>query len=72
MDGRRQRLTAETRASATLLLCGEVVHQQGVTRVPGLYVLGLAYQYRGSSHFIGGVGKDAEAFALRIVIECSR
>ena len=46
---------------------GEIVHQHGATRVPGLYVLGLAYQSRRSSHFIGGVGRDAEAIAGRIV-----
>ena len=42
---------------------GEIVHTRGVTRVPGLYVLGLAYQYRRSSHFIGGVGTDAAFLA---------
>jgi putative flavoprotein involved in K+ transport len=47
---------------------GEVAHRRGVTRVPGLYVLGLAYQYRRSSHFIGGVGRDAEWLAHRLTI----
>jgi putative flavoprotein involved in K+ transport len=42
---------------------GEIVHRRGVTPVAGLYVLGLAFQYRRSSHFIGGVGRDAEALA---------
>jgi putative flavoprotein involved in K+ transport len=46
---------------------GELRQRQGVTPVPGLYVLGLAYQYRRSSHFIGGVGRDAEALARVIV-----
>jgi putative flavoprotein involved in K+ transport len=46
---------------------GEIVQWQGATRIRGLYVLGLAYQYRRSSHFIGGVGRDAEAVARRIV-----
>lgn len=45
---------------------GEVIHRRGVTQVPGLYVLGLAYQYRRSSHFIGGVGRDAETLAQSI------
>jgi putative flavoprotein involved in K+ transport len=45
---------------------GEVVQRQGATRVPGLYVLGLAYQRRRSSHFIGGVGRDAETIARMI------
>ena len=42
---------------------GEIVQRRGVTPIPGLYVLGLAYQYRRSSHFIGGVGRDAETIA---------
>jgi putative flavoprotein involved in K+ transport len=46
---------------------GEIVQRQGATRIKGLYVLGLAYQYRRSSHFIGGVGLDAETIARRIV-----
>jgi putative flavoprotein involved in K+ transport len=46
---------------------GEIVQRDGATPVPGLYVLGLAYQQRRSSHFIGGVGRDAETVAARIV-----
>ncbi len=46
---------------------GEIIQQHGMTRVSGLYVLGLAYQSRRSSHFIGGVGRDAETIARRIV-----
>jgi putative flavoprotein involved in K+ transport len=46
---------------------GEIVQRQGTTRVPGLYVLGLAYQYRRNSHFIGGVGRDAATVAGRIL-----
>jgi putative flavoprotein involved in K+ transport len=38
---------------------GELIQRQGSTPVPGLYVLGLRYQHRRSSHFIGGVGRDA-------------
>ena len=45
---------------------GEIIHRRGVTPAPGLYVLGLAYQYRRSSHFIGGVGRDAETLARLI------
>ena len=45
---------------------GEIVHSHGATRIPGLYVLGLAFQSRRSSHFIGGVGRDAEVIARRI------
>ena len=46
---------------------GEIVQRRGATRVRGLYVLGLAYQYRRNSHFIGGVGRDAELVARSIV-----
>ena len=46
---------------------GELPQRQGSTRVPGLYVLGLAYQYWRTSHFIGGVGRDAEVLANTIV-----
>jgi putative flavoprotein involved in K+ transport len=45
---------------------GEVAQRRGVTRIPGIFVLGLAYQYRRSSHFIGGVGRDAETLARRL------
>jgi len=46
---------------------GEIIQHHGATRVSGLYVLGLAYQSRRNSHFIGGVGRDAETIAGRIV-----
>ena len=39
----------------------------GVTRFPGLFVLGLAFQHRLKSHFIGGVGTDAADLAEAIV-----
>jgi putative flavoprotein involved in K+ transport len=45
---------------------GEIVHDRGVTPVPGLYALGLRFQYRRSSHFIGGVGADAAFLAERL------
>ena len=35
--------------------------------MPGLYVVGLRFQYRRKSHFIGGVGEDAQFLAERIV-----
>jgi putative flavoprotein involved in K+ transport len=38
---------------------GEIVHRHGITPVPGLYVLGLKFQRRRASHFVGGVGADA-------------
>ena len=46
---------------------GEIVQRHGATPVPGLYVLGLAFQSRRNSHFIGGVGRDAETIAGRVV-----
>jgi putative flavoprotein involved in K+ transport len=42
---------------------GEIEHRYGVTAVPGLYVLGLRFQRRRASHFIGGVGADAAYLA---------
>jgi putative flavoprotein involved in K+ transport len=51
---------------------GELLQRQGSTRVPGLYVLGLAYQHWRSSHFIGGVGRDAELLARAIVARSAR
>lgn len=45
---------------------GEIVHNRGVTAVPGLYVLGLRFQWRRDSHFIHGVGRDAEFLAGEI------
>jgi putative flavoprotein involved in K+ transport len=50
---------------------GEIVHQRGATAVPGLYALGLRFQYRRSSHFIGGVGADAAFLADRIADACA-
>jgi putative flavoprotein involved in K+ transport len=38
---------------------GEIEHRRGVTRVPGLYVLGLRFLHRRNSSFIDGVGPDA-------------
>ena len=46
---------------------GRIVQRQGVTPVPGLFVLGLAFQHRLKSHFIGGVGTDAAELAEAIV-----
>jgi putative flavoprotein involved in K+ transport len=46
---------------------GELVHRRGVTPVPGLFVLGLRFQWRRDSHFIGGVGRDAAHLAGLIV-----
>jgi putative flavoprotein involved in K+ transport len=46
---------------------GEIVQGRGVTEVPGLYVVGLRFQYRRKSHFIGGVGEDAGFLSGQIV-----
>ena len=50
---------------------GEIVHRHGVTPVPGLFVLGLRFQSRRTSHTIGGVGRDAQAIADRIAAGAS-
>ena len=49
---------------------GEIAHRRGVTPVDGLYVLGLKFQHRRSSHFISGVGADA-AFVARNVLDAA-
>ena len=45
---------------------GEVIHAGGATPSPGLYVLGLRLLRRRRSHFIDGVGGDAETLAAEI------
>jgi putative flavoprotein involved in K+ transport len=47
---------------------GEIVHRRGITPVPGLYVLGLKFQRRRASHFIGGVGADAALIAKHVLV----
>jgi len=42
---------------------GGIVHRLGVTAMPGIYTLGLTFQRRRRSHFIDGVGRDAEDIA---------
>jgi putative flavoprotein involved in K+ transport len=51
---------------------GEIEQRNGITRVPGLYVLGRNFQSRRSSHFVGGVGRDAAFIATLLVRERSR
>jgi putative flavoprotein involved in K+ transport len=46
---------------------GEIAHRRGVTRVPGLYVLGLKFQYRRNSTFVDGVGSDARFVAAHLM-----
>ena len=44
----------------------ELVHRRGVTDVPGLYFLGLPWQYTRGSALLGWVKDDAEFLAERI------
>jgi putative flavoprotein involved in K+ transport len=41
----------------------EIGHRRGVTCIPGVFALGLRFQHKRKSHFIGGVGEDAEFLA---------
>jgi putative flavoprotein involved in K+ transport len=45
---------------------GEIDHRRGVTRVPGLYVLGLRFLHRRNSSFVDGVGPDARFVAAHL------
>jgi putative flavoprotein involved in K+ transport len=45
---------------------GCVVHRRGVTDVPGLYVLGMPWQYTRGSALLGWVKDDAQFIAQRI------
>jgi len=45
---------------------GVPVHRRGVTSAPGLYFLGLQWQYRRGSALLGGVGRDAAYLAAHI------
>jgi putative flavoprotein involved in K+ transport len=45
---------------------GRIEHHDGVTRSPGLYVLGLRFLRKRNSNFIDGVGDDARALADHI------
>jgi putative flavoprotein involved in K+ transport len=45
---------------------GRVAHKRGVTEVPGLYFLGLQWQYTRGSALLGWVKDDAEYIAGRI------
>lgn len=46
---------------------GEIRQRNGMTPLPGLYVLGMHFQRRRKSAFIDGVGDDAAFLADRIV-----
>jgi hypothetical protein len=45
---------------------GEVIHQRGVTEVPGLYFLGLSWQRTRGSALLGFVAADAAYLADRL------
>jgi len=45
---------------------GEIRQREGITPVPGLFVLGMHFQRRRNSAFIDGVGDDAAFLAERI------
>ena len=45
---------------------GHVVHRRGVTQVPGLYFVGLSWQYTRGSALLGFVADDAAYLAEQI------
>jgi putative flavoprotein involved in K+ transport len=51
---------------------GEIRQHEGVTPVPGLYVLGQRFQHRRASNFIGGVGVDATFVAAHVANRIDR
>lgn len=51
---------------------GELPQREGVTELPGLYVLGLPFMRVRKSSFIDGVGDDARAISAHIVARLSR
>ncbi len=51
---------------------GEIEHDGGVTRQPGLYALGLHFMRRRNSSFIDGVGADAVDLTEHIVSRTAR
>jgi putative flavoprotein involved in K+ transport len=50
---------------------GHVVHRRGVTKVPGLYFLGLSWQHTRGSALLGFVNDDAAYLADRIATSLS-
>jgi putative flavoprotein involved in K+ transport len=51
---------------------GLLQHRRGVTAAPGLYAIGLKFQYRRRSTFIDGVGEDAAYLVDHIAARCRR
>jgi putative flavoprotein involved in K+ transport len=52
--------------AAVLDAAGEPVHDRGMTAMPGLYIVGLRWLHRRSSHSLAGVGGDAVHLADHI------
>jgi len=50
-----------------VLADGELVHEYGITPVPGLYVLGQRFQRTRRSNFLDGVGADAVAVTRHLL-----
>jgi putative flavoprotein involved in K+ transport len=50
---------------------GRIRHRRGVTDVPGLYAIGLRFQYRRSSTFVDGARHDAAYLADMITADCA-
>ena len=50
---------------------GSVRHRRGVTDVPGLYFLGLSWQYTRGSALLGWVKNDAEFIAAQIAADAA-
>ena len=50
---------------------GRIRHVRGVTKQPGLYVLGLPFQSRITSHLLGGVGADAQDIVAHLTARSS-
>ncbi|HEV2930097.1 MAG TPA: hypothetical protein VGW74_15495, partial [Propionibacteriaceae bacterium] len=48
---------------------GRALHRRGVTDVPGLYFLGLSWQYTRGSALLGFVADDAAYLAERIAAQ---
>jgi putative flavoprotein involved in K+ transport len=48
---------------------GRIMHRRGVTEVPGLYAIGLRFQYRRNSTFVDGARHDAAYLVERIAAE---
>jgi putative flavoprotein involved in K+ transport len=49
---------------------GRIRHRRGVTDVPGLYAIGLRFQYRRNSTFVDGARHDAAYLADEITAGC--